>query len=335
MKHNENRGFSLVELLVSIAILSIIKVMVVQFMGAASVSLRKTRKKIDIQTEAMEFREQFSDVVMQATYIRVQTKDKKKYEIKTTLDSVSLANRKKKEITVTDKGSISGSLVVDNYPNYCVAEPRNLSIYMNENDFTLFGRDATGADKIPSDSSSVQSFRVLRDGTSSGEPYYVKPQYIYVRYQPTYDTNRYLKKENYAIYRITDDNKIYVAKGTITNADTATDDGFLTAKAAVDAKSGYDGLMVQLMNYCYLSADTLANTIYIEMQLYDTEQPKARRGVEDAATAAKYTSYTYDYTDSIMLRNSYALTVAPNKMFVKEALPSPTPEPEPTPTPEP
>lgn len=325
MKRTCNKGFSLVELLVSIAVLSIIMVMVVQFMGTASVTLRKTRKKIDLQSEAMEFREKFSDIMMQATYVRVQTRDKNYYELKTDLTNSGRTQRR--ERTLTAKGTIAGTLVSDGYPNLCKKEPRNLNIYMNDNDFTLFGRvdGSTSTTQYPSSTdSSIQSFRILTDGATSGEPYYVIPEYIYVRYQPTYNTSRYLTNENYSIFHITSDNKVYVAMGTIDNADTATNDGFSDAKDEVDALSGYDGLMVDLMNDLYLSADTANNAIFVDMQFYDSEQPKARRGTGDDPT--QYATYYYDYKDSVLLRNSYALTEAPSKMFIKETVPA-SPEP--------
>ena len=244
MKHNSNKGFSLVELLVSIAILSIIMVMVVQFMGTASVTLRKTRKKMDLQSDAMEFREQFSDLMMQATYIRVQSvSGNVLYEKKSTLEAVT--NGKNDKVEFDSKGSsvsipdgassitvnFSGTLVCDTYPNYLKEEPRGLDIYLNKNTYSLYGKDSGG--NTVSDASNAQSFRLLSDAVASGQPYYVKPEYIYIRYQPTYDySTGYLTSENYAIFRMTVDG-IYVYKGSITGASTTTDDGFLHAKGEV------------------------------------------------------------------------------------------------------
>lgn len=293
MNQKSNKGFSLVELLVAIAVMSIILVMVVQMMGSSSVALRKTKKKLELQTEAMEFREQFSDIVMQATYIRVLTKDKKLYTFDTELSD---KNRRKRD--VADDGTINGTLVTDSYPDYTNPANRKLDIYMNQNDYTLFGRDKAG--DYPSTIGPEQSFRILTDGTTSGKPHYIIPAYIYVRYQPTLDADRAVVAEEYAIYKFTDDKKVYVAKGTITNAKTLVGDGFATAKTSVDGASGYNGLMSDKVNDVYFSADVDANTVYIDIQFEN----------------AKYINQTYEYRDSIVLRNTYTLTVPPNKMYM-------------------
>lgn len=293
MSQKSNKGFSLVELLVAIAIMAIIMVMVVQMMGSSSVALRKTRKKLELQNEAMEFREQFSDVVMQATYIRVLTKDSKLY----TLDT-GLSDKNGRKRDIADAGDILGTLVTDGYPDYTHPANRKLDIFMNRNDYTLFGRDETG--DYPRPIGPEQSFRILTNGTTAGKPNYVIPAYIYVRYQPTLDGDRAVVAEEYAIYHFTDDNKVYVAKGTITDAKTSANDGFAAAKASVDGAGGYNGLMSDKVNDVYFSADVDANTVYIDIQFEN----------------AKYINQTYEYRDSIVLRNTYTLTVPPNKMYI-------------------
>ena len=344
MKHN--KGFSLVELLVSIAILSIIMVMVVQFMGTASVSLRRTRKQMDLQTGAMEFREQLSDVLMQSTYVRVQTKDVNGYKIDTELETATI-NKKRKRVdsasaspsNVTSTALMtSGSnmtFVSDNYPSYCKAGSKDLDIYIDKNNFTLLGKDASGTQYPASVDNSIKSFRFLSDGVVSGDTYYVKPEYIYVRYHPTYDidgsgnTNNIITKEYYAIYHFTSDNKVYMYKGEVQTPNVATDDGFAYAVSKLQNETGenasndkYMGLMLDLVREVYVSFDTEANTVMLSAQLYDSEQPKSRRGLENDSA---YTKYIYDYEDSIVFRNSHALTVAPNKLYKREVVTS-TPE---------
>lgn len=291
--NNRNKGFSLIELLVAIAVMSIIMVMVVQMMGNSSVILRKTNKKLELQTEALEFREQFSDIVMQATYIRVETADKKTYTLDTGIDSS--AKNKRKRIA-TSVGDINGTLVSDNYPNYKLAGSNNYDIYMKSADYTLYCIDNT---KTVHNSDSYQSFRKLLDGVSSGNPYYVKPSYIYIRYHIDNSANT----ENYAIFRFVDNSgsySVFADKGTVTNTNTATDDGFNAAKTAVDAKSGYTGLMSENVKDVYFSVDAVGNSAFVDMQFEN----------------AKYINQTYEYRDTISLRNSYAITVAPNKMFL-------------------
>lgn len=347
MKHN--KGFSLVELLVSIAILSIIMVMVVQFMGTASVSLRRTRKQMDLQTGAMEFREQLSDIMMQATYVRIQTKDGKGYKLDTELEDANVNKKRKRvdsasttpsNITSTDliSGAANMTFVSDNYPSYCKAGSKDLNIYIDKNNYTLFGKDASGNQYPSSVDNSIRSFRFLSESAVSGDSYYVKPEYIYVRYQPTYDidaygnTNNIITKEYYAIYHFTDDNRIYMYKGEVLTPNIATDDGFSFAVAKLASDTGentsndkYAGLMIDLVREVYVSVDTEANTVMLSAQLYDSEQPKSRRGSEDDSAYAKY---IYDYEDSIVFRNSHALTVAPNKLYKREVVTS-TPEPSP------
>ncbi len=293
-----NKGFSLIELLVAVAVMSIIMVMVVQMMGNSSVILRKTNKKLELQTEALEFREQFSDIIMQATYIRAESGDNSMYRLDTNIDASNHNNRKR---TALFMGVCEDSLVSDNYPNYTVAGDNGYDIYMNDDDYTLYCIDSSGTKH--ESGSTIQSFRKLLDGANAGEPRYIKPTYVYVRYQ----RNNAAKTERYAIFRFVADGgkyKVYVAKGTINNIDTAANDGFSAAKTAVDAKAtaaGDDGLMSDKVKDVYFSADSLGNTVFIDMQFEN----------------ATYIRQTYEYRDTISLRNSYALTVPPSKMFKK------------------
>ena len=49
-----------------------------------------------------------------------------------------------------------------------------------------------------------------------------------------------------------------------------------------------------------LNPDAVGNSAFVDMQFEN----------------AKYINQTYEYRDTISLRNSYAITVAPNKMFL-------------------
>lgn len=292
--NNRNKGFSLVELLVAIAVMSIIMVMVVQMMGNSSVILRKTNKKLALQTEALEFREQFSDILMQATYVRVESADKKTYTLDTSIDTSEKNKRKRVSASV---GDINGSLVSDNYPNYLIAGNNNFDIFMKKADFTLYCTDTAGTQH---NSDTKQSFRKLLDGVTDGKPYYVKPSYIYLRYH----LDSSAKTEKYSIFRFDNSSgtyKVYSAKGTINNINATTDDGFDVAKTVVDAKSGNDGLMSENVKDVYFSVDAIGNSAFVDMQFEN----------------AKYINQTYEYRDTISLHNSYVITVPPNKMFIK------------------
>lgn len=296
--NNRNKGFSLIELLVAIAVMSIIMVMVVQMMGNSSVILRKTNKKLELQTEALEFREQFSDIIMQARYVRVESADKKAYTLDTSIDS-SAKNKRKRD--TASAGDINGTLVSDNYPNYTMSGNNNYDIFMNVDDYTLYCMDTAGTKH---DSGSNQSFRKLLDGTTAGNPNYVKPSYIYIRYQMDSTTNT----EKYAIFRFVENSgtySVYADKGTINNINAASDDGFDTAKTAVDAKAGNTGLMSENVKDVYFSIDAVGNSAFVDMQFEN----------------AKYINQTYEYRDTISLRNTYAITVPPNKMYLKKNTP--------------
>jgi prepilin-type N-terminal cleavage/methylation domain-containing protein len=322
LKRDTNKGFSLIELLIAITIMSIVMLMVIQFMGTTSGALNKTRKKLDLQTKAMEFREQFSDIMMQATYVRVESADKCTYTVDTALND---KNRKKRDV-YKHSGTIQKYLVSDGYPNLLKAQPRNLDIYYDQSDYTLFGvdNDAAGKPQYPTTiNTEIQSFRVLENkitcsncgqvndwdnnkcsncdmtlGHDIGKTDYVIPKYIYVRYQPDVVNN----VEKYAIF-LFKDNKVYMAKGEIANFDTYTSDGMSAAVSAVNSKASADeAVLADNVKDFYFSADTGTNSVNVNLQLENT----------------KYTVQTYDYSDTIKLRNTYALTVAPNKMYKKK-----------------
>ena len=282
---NKNRGFSLIELLVAMAILSIIMIMVVQFMSTSSGALSKTKKNLNLQTEAMEIGEQFSDALVQATYIRVCTQDGKLYELDNDLEN----ERKKRQ--ETDKGFAGiNQLVVDNFPNYLgsVDERR---IILDDSSYKLV--DESGAAY-----SDARSFRILTSG--SPEQLYVKPKYIYIQYQKKINGS---ESKAYVIYYFTS-NKIYMDRGDLPVL--GTNDGYDDAVTAVDtAAAGNNGLLTESISIsgslpdCYFTANTTKDTVALDILFKDT----------------RYNQYTYNYVETIQLRNSNVLTVAPQKMY--------------------
>lgn len=73
MKKTNNRGFSLVELILAIAILAIIMIAVASFMGTTTRTYTKTKNDIEVQEKGQEIFDSISDKLMQATCIRIGT----------------------------------------------------------------------------------------------------------------------------------------------------------------------------------------------------------------------------------------------------------------------
>lgn len=75
--HN-NKGFTFVELVVSLAILSLIVTAIVGVMSSNSLVFRKSKADLDVQSEAMDSLNQLENDIMQAKYIYIEA-DSKKY----------------------------------------------------------------------------------------------------------------------------------------------------------------------------------------------------------------------------------------------------------------
>lgn len=71
MKKKSNQGFSLVELLIAIAILAIIMVGIARFMGSTTKTYNKTRHDLEIQETGQQVFDMMSDKIMQAKEIRI------------------------------------------------------------------------------------------------------------------------------------------------------------------------------------------------------------------------------------------------------------------------
>lgn len=98
MKKKNNQGFSLVELLIAIAILAIIMVGIARFMGSTTKTYNKTRHDLEIQETGQQVFDMMSDKIMQAKEIRIGMNGKE-YAILGTNQSTKIA--------------IDGSLVKD------------------------------------------------------------------------------------------------------------------------------------------------------------------------------------------------------------------------------
>lgn len=73
MKRKNNQGFSLVELLIAIAILSLIMVALASFMGSTTNSYVRSRNDREIQQAGQEVFDMIADKLMQAKLVRIGT----------------------------------------------------------------------------------------------------------------------------------------------------------------------------------------------------------------------------------------------------------------------
>lgn len=72
LKNKKNKGFTLVELIVAIAVLALLITAVVTMMGHESVILRKSEADISVQNAAQESYNDISDILMQATSVKIE-----------------------------------------------------------------------------------------------------------------------------------------------------------------------------------------------------------------------------------------------------------------------
>jgi len=210
----QNQGFSLIELLISMALLSIVMVMVVTFMGSSQAAYRKTKSNLNLQTEAMQVMEQMSDTMMQASYIRIATKDKGMYYINKEEPS-STNKRTVTEVKDTDYHAIEDyDFVPDNYGNYALncdltEDSREVIVDFDNADMSLRYRLVDRSDKAyPLDSdkdlitgTGVRSFRALRpminvSGIEVADDYrYIKPEFIYLEYLDSANVQKVSKEK--------------------------------------------------------------------------------------------------------------------------------------------
>jgi prepilin-type N-terminal cleavage/methylation domain-containing protein len=73
MKKNYNRGFSLVELLIAMAILGLIMVSIASFMSSTTVTYMKSRDDVALQQDGQEVFDAIADKLMQAKRVRIGT----------------------------------------------------------------------------------------------------------------------------------------------------------------------------------------------------------------------------------------------------------------------
>lgn len=203
-KMNKNRGFTLIELLISMALLSIIMVMVVQFMSSTAGANKKTQYNLKVQNTANEVMSSITESLMRASFIKVVPVDTNYYAVsKSTTDSdpagaVSTANRKESIDTAMTGVPVElpagCQLVPDDYGNYVNPNKKvERKVIVNLEDYSLPGEkkktfypltNDLEANTIDGVTIAPRSFRILKQEIGGNDTYlYVKPEYIYVEYK--------------------------------------------------------------------------------------------------------------------------------------------------------
>lgn len=109
MKHKNNQGFSLVELLIAIAILALIMVALASFMGTTTNSYVRSRNDRELQQAGQETFDMIADKLMQARLVRIGT-DTKEYAAVGSCNSIGVGA----DFALLDS---SGAPIVADYGN--------------------------------------------------------------------------------------------------------------------------------------------------------------------------------------------------------------------------
>lgn len=298
---DRNKGFTLIELLISMALLSIIMVMVVQFMSSTAGANRKAQYNIRAQSVAEEVMRNMEDNLMQAEYVKVIPKETTCYSIKK--NGTESGNRTK-EVTTTVTPPVElptdCQLEPDNYGNYVKESTKperkvivDMATYQlpGEKNNTVYPLN----DDLETGVTAARSFRILKQEISGTDTYmYIKPEYIYMEYTTTAGNLCNV------IYKIDEtDHKIYMWRSSEdTSLGKDTPDRFSTAKSKVDGLTGNKGLMTENMTDFYLSADVEGNALLFD-SLFDVS------------------GYKFNSTNTVKFRNSQVLTVRPQNLYLK------------------
>lgn len=303
-QNNKNKGFSLVELLVAIAILSIVMLMVTQFMGSTSAAHRKTQNNLKVQNEANEVMTNIFDTLMKANYVRISPKETSIYQVGNAADmevSSRVGTISGESLTSDKLAQISFDLVSDNYTNVIrpVGTPER-KVIVNFDTYQMIGETGSAVLPLASDLDpvgDVRSFRLLKKNDTY---YYIKPEYIYCEYYTTLaDGTQALQ---FTIYRFVYNGekcKVYLYRSPDTANYESNGNRFHNAKSAVDllaSAGGRQRLLTEDMQDLYLSADAEGNAL-----LFDA--------------VFNIGGYKYNAVDTMMFRNSDVLTVRPQNMY--------------------
>jgi hypothetical protein len=296
------------------AILSIVMVMVVQFMSTTTMAQRKTKYNLQTQTESAEVMGEIKSVLQQANYVRVDSEDGKTYQVnkETSLDAEKRAgNVATVDLTTDYKSAINFDLVPDNYGNYIRKQTDDSGnptderkVILNLDTFKICtGKKADSAAYYPTsgdldDSADVRSFRLLKQ---NGEYYYIKPEHIYVEYVAKDSSGKNILCN--IIYRFVKNSdggySIYI-KRSADDVDIGkyTKNRYATMKDEVDsmATDVADGRLSNHIQDFYLSADAEGNALVV-----------------DTVFAVK--EYQYHVAETVNIRNSNVLCVRPQNTY--------------------
>lgn len=297
-KRRHNEGFSLVELLVSIAILSIIMLMIVQFMSTSTAADKKTKYNLKAQTTSDEVLYNITENLAKASYVRVIPAEGTVYEMpaETRINSDNVTTSAKNP--TKDCSSFSFDLVPDNYANYV----RNTSTpgsklrdsIVELETFKLPGQKKNSYYPLVGDletpGKDIRSFRCMKQ--DDGSMLYLKPSYIYLEFteRTVNPSGVYTDTLQYVIYRFDyAKNSIYMYKSP-----TAHDvsDKYVSAIGNVDGLSGTDGLLTDNLEDFYLSCDAKGGAFYFD-SIFDVK------------------GYKFNGKKIVTLRNSNILTAPP------------------------
>lgn len=307
-----NKGFSFIELLIAMTIFSIVMLMVVEFMSTSSGAYRKTKKNLNVQTEALQVTEQLSDTLMQASYVRISVEEPSLY----TIDVDTSQKRNKRVVTKSGNG-VDCDFVPDNYGNYVkTGDPFNMDndAIIDLQTYKLVNKKGmphpidTGDRDMDLGGVDARSFRMLNH---DNKQYYVQPDYIYMEYRtPSANLNDSTpsKEMQHVIYKIVkekDARKIYTFRYTADITDNAK--GYKYAMDQINGmiSSDEDGLLTEVVEDFYVSVDVEGNALLTNILFEDN-------------------GYEYNTVETINFRNSNVLTVRPQRLYkvAKESAPT-------------
>lgn len=298
----QNKGFTLIELLISMALLSIIMLMVVQFMSTTTGANKRAKYNMKAQTAGSELMTNLSETISQCSYIQVVPYESTVYEKPegTRIEPMSTSSLR----PTSDKANFSFDLVPDDYGNFV----RNTTIYPDERKvivdmetYQLLGEKKDTVYPLSTDldisETNVRSLRAMKQVSKSGDVsyLYVKPGYIYVENSVREENNVGIKQEKiyYTMYRFdysdADKTKVYVYRGTTTHN---TMNKITTAISQVNALTGEDGLLTDDLKDFYLSCDAEGGAFML-----------------DALMDVK--GYMYNACETVAVRNTEVLTARP------------------------